>query len=443
MANNSLHTFDLSKFEKIEDIIFLDEPILSHLKKNKKDFLLYLVDTDKTNDYFLLIEVSEEIIFQYLTNQISLFSLIKENNNFQYLIKQDFSGNIIDLSITQAEFIDDNYLPEKDSFLNYVPTKNSYYYNFINEYKSNAYTLSLREHAFYLKFSSTNSKYADTIGLNELTNELLSNLSNSFESFLKADFFQRFKNIKTDNNKLQRTFRKLLPDLDFRMVDLKFGSFEVGLAVDQVMKSSIEDKDIKEWSIEVGTKYKKLVLDEDYDETTVNEIVANYDEDERRKIFTPIFNITENPNFNFQIKESKRSTYATVKIKDKKAIDLIIPNKIEAAPIEDKDFEIVQITTVLDKNFSSKSIKLENTLFSSSTASDVIITNKDFEKFGYNLKQEISIPAKISTKKNIVSLSAKFQNETFEVDDDSGKIEDLTKKLINKIYEFLLNKQSE
>lgn len=440
MENKRNIQFDLSKFEKIEDIIFLDEPILSHLKYNEKDFLLYLVDTDNSFDYFLLTEVNEDIIFQYLTNQISLLNLIKENKNFQYIITQDFNANTIDISVTQADFIDDNYLPDEESFLNYSPTEESYYYNFITAYKANSYTISLREHAFYLKFSSTNSKYAETIGLNELTNELLVNLSTSFKSFLKADFFQRFKNIKTDSTKLQNTFRKLLPDLDFRMVDLKFGSFEVGLAVDQLMKSSIEDKDIKEWSIDVGMKYKTLVLDEDYDDKTVEEIVSSYDEEDRRKIFAPIFNITENPNFNLQIKESKKAKYSTVKIRDKKVIQRIIPNKIETLAIEEeKDFEIVQFTTVVDKNLISKPIKLENTLFSSFNATDVIITNKDFEKFGYNLEYEVSIPAQISTNKKVVVLTAKFKDEVFEVDDNTGKIEDLTRKLIMKIYEFIVN----
>ena len=430
---------DLSKFEKIEDIIFLDEPILSHLKYNDKDFLLYLVDTDNSFDYFLLIEINEDTIFQYLTNQISLLNLIKENKNFQYIITQDFNANVIDIAVTQADFINDNYLPDAESFLNYSPSEDSYYYNFITAHKANSYTISLREHAFYLKFSSTNSKYAETIGLNELTNELLLNLSNSFESFLKADFFQRFKTIKTDSKKLQSTFRKLLPDLDFRMVDLKFGSFEVGLAVDQLMKSSIEDKDIKEWSIEVGTKYKNLVLDEDYDDKTVEEIVSSYDEEDRRKIFAPIFNITENPNFNLQIKESKKAQYSTVKIRDKKVIQRIIPNKIENLAIEEKDFEIVQFTTVVDKNLTSKTIKLENTLFSSTDATGVTITNKDFEKFGYNLEYAVSIPAQISTNKKVVVLTAQFKGEVFEADDNSGKIEDLTKKLIMKIYEFIVN----
>ena len=48
----NLH-FDLTKFEKIDDIIYFDEPILSHLRLNEKDYFLYLVDSLEKSDIFL------------------------------------------------------------------------------------------------------------------------------------------------------------------------------------------------------------------------------------------------------------------------------------------------------------------------------------------------------------------------------------------------------
>ena len=54
--NKNIH-FNLNQFRKIEDIIYLDEPILTHLIKNNKHFLLYLVDTLEIKDVFLLFEL--------------------------------------------------------------------------------------------------------------------------------------------------------------------------------------------------------------------------------------------------------------------------------------------------------------------------------------------------------------------------------------------------
>ncbi|TDW45951.1 hypothetical protein EV144_107143 [Flavobacterium sp. 270] len=443
-TNITNNIFDLSKFKKIEDIIFLDEPILTHLKRNDKHFFQYLVDTIDESDIYLFLEVDEEEIFQYLTAQKSLRSIIIGNDNIIYLVEQDFNGEIKNITLTQSNHVSDNYLPNDDSFLEYIPTEASYYYSLINEYKSNTYLNSLREKAFYVKFAPLNDKYSDTIGLNELSNTLLSNLSSSFKNFLKADFFNTFKYTKTNKTKLNSIFNKILPDLDFRMVDLKYGSFEVGLAVDKIMKASINDPSIKDWAINVGDKYKELVLDEDYDSEVVDTILTNYSEEDRKKIFNPIFKITENPNFSLQIKESKNSNYSTIKIKDKSVINKIAPieyETIQTLSNNNKDYQIIQVTTVIDKNNSSKTFKLEDSLFSSTDHSAYVLTNKDFEKYKYNLDFNISIPLDITTDKDKIILLAKYDGIDFNDINYSGKIEDSIIKITQKIYEYILNKE--
>lgn len=438
ISNNKI--FDLNQFDKIEDIIFIDEPILTHYKRGQKHFLLYLVDTLIKSDIYIFIEVEKEIIYKYLTKSISLRNIILRNENIGYLIEQDFKGNIENLHILQEKLIDEDYLPLEDSFLQYEPTINSYYYNFIEEFKNKSYLSSLRKDAFYLKFKPNNDKYADTIGLNELANNLISNLSKSFKNFLEADFYHTFKEKKTNKKQLNKIFKKLLPDLDLRMVDLRFGSFEVGLAVDEIMKTPIEDKKIKEWAVNVGYKYKDIVLDEDYDKENVDEILNSYSVDERKKIFGPIFKITENPNYSLQIKASKSANYSTIKLSDKSDIERIIPQEIVNNIEPGKDYQIVQFTTLVDKNDSKKSIQIENTLFNSTDNTDVILTNKDFEKYGYEVYFEISIPLNIKAEKNTIILTARYDDENFEVIYHSDKIADGLKKITSNIYEYILNK---
>ena len=440
MKNNK-KIFDLKQFERIEDIIFIDEPILTHYKRNDKDFLFYLVDTLENCDNYLILEVEEASIYKYLTKNLSLRNLILQNQNIAYFLEQDFDGNILNLDVIQTDLIDDNYLPLEDSFLKYQPTENSYYYKFIREFESKSYLVNLREEAFYVKFAPNNTKYSDTIGLNELATDLLSNLSKSFKNFLKADFFVAFKELKTDNIKLQNIFNRILPDLDFRMVDLKYGSFEVGLAVDKVMKSSIEDKEIKDWALDVGYKYKNIVLDEDYDEKVVNHILESYDEEDRKKIFNPIFKITQNPNYSLQIKDSKHEKYTTIRVKNKSVIDKIIPPTKKVIQLEDKkDYEIVQFTTLIDKNNVSQTVKIENTLFNSTDNTDVLLTNREFEKYGYNVKFEISIPLNIRAEKDTIFLTAKYDDLDFEVVYHSDKIAEGMKKITSNIFEYILNK---
>lgn len=441
-SNMKRNSIDLSKFKKIEDIIFLDEPILSHLVKNNKHFLLYLIDSLDNSDLYLLLEVEEETIYYYLTGKLSLRNLILENENICYTVEQDFNGSLIEVNVIQNEYLDNNYLPAVDSFLNYNPTFESYYYSFIKEYESKSYLNTLREKAFYLKISTKNKKFANTIGFNELANNLLSNISTSFKSFLKADFFVVFKNITSDQNRLNKIFNNILPDIDYRMVDLKFGSFEIGLAVDDVMKGNIENKEMKEWAIKVGNKYKDIVLDDTYDENNVKRIVDTYTVDDRKKIFNPIFKITENSDFNLEIKKNKLSKYSTLQIKDKSIIERIVPNVIEDISKPDaKEYQIVNLTTVVDKNKKVKSINIENTLFNSTDETEAILNNKDFEKYGFIINTEISIKVHIKTEKNLIILVSNFDDLVFEVKDSSGKFEDGIRKLIHNIYEYILNKK--
>ncbi|PHQ30840.1 hypothetical protein [Leeuwenhoekiella nanhaiensis] len=441
-SQNKNIDFDLSQFQRIEDIIYLDEPILSHLIKNNRHYLLYLVDTLKNSDIYLLLELEEQIIFEYLTKQTTLREVIFSNQNFIYKIEQDFYGKIIGVNITQSKFLPENYLPTQDSYLNYEPTVQSYYYDFIKNFETKAYLHLLREQAFYIKLAPTNSKYSDTIGFNELVSELLKNISTSFKSFLKADFFESFKEIITDERKLNASFKKLAPDLDYRMVDLDFGSFEIGLAVDKLMKQSIENKEIRDWAIDVGYKYQNIVLDEDYDEENVSRIISSYSPEDRKKIFEPIFKITENSNFDFKIKDSKSKEYSKILIKDKAKIERILPSKLEVVEDEkSKEFEIIQVTTIKEKDKIRKIIRLdENTLFESTDTKQVILKKKDFAKFDYDLEYDVEIPLDISTEKGQVIFETEYDGIEFKKVLDTGKFDDGIRQIIASIYEYILNK---
>jgi len=443
MGNNKLHIdFDLSEFKKIEDIIFLDEPILTHYVKNDKSFLLYLVDTLDESDILLLLEVEEDTIFKYITGKISLLNVIIKNKNFCYIIEQDFAGMISNLNVTEGYKIAKSYLPSEDSFLIYQPSEQSHYYYLIKEYERKSYLQSLRQKAFYLKFKPLDVKYADTIGLNQLANILFSNLSLSFKSFLKADFSEVFKKIITDSKKQEKILATLLPDLDLRMVDLNYGSFEIGLAVDTVMKSSIENKEIKKWAIEVGDKFKEVVLNDTFEDKRLNKIVERYSEDDRNKIFNPLFKITQSSDFNLMIKKNPVSNYSVIRVKDKSKIEKLIPNPIVIDKLpEEKDYEIVNFTTVLDKNKVKKVISIDNTLFSSTNQTEVKIENSNFNEYGFELKDNISLPVQIIANKDLIVLTASYDNIEFESRINTGNLSDGIRELTHKIYEYIVNKE--
>jgi hypothetical protein len=433
----SVPVFPLDEFERVENIIFLDEPVLTHLKRKNTDYFLYLVDTkiEEQLDVYLLFQVSEENIYNYLTSQLSLKNLILGNTNFIYLLEQDFNGIVNSYSVVTPLSLSSEYLPLDDSFLSYEPTEESHYHTLLN---STSYVKKLRQDAFYVKFSSENSKYAETIGLNELSNDLLQNLSKSFKGFLKADFRHSLENYQTDNKKLRFIYNKLEGDLDLRMVYLKCASFEIGLANDKIMKTSIKDKRIRTWAEEVGLKFKDVVLSNDFSENRLNKIIDTYTEEERNKIFRPLFDITENQNFSIAVKDSLEDSYRRISIRDKGVIDKIIPKKIENEVV-DEDYEIIQVTSVVNKNKRNKTIPLEGNLFSSSDITQYHLKIEDFSKYGYPIREDIDISLDIMVQKKHLVISTNYEGEHFQVIEPTMKINEGIKKVTAKISEFYLS----
>lgn len=432
--------FNLNQFKKIEDIIFIDEPILSHLKLDNIDYLLYLVETTHNSDISLLLEVGENEVFNYVTGRESLRNTLNNNKKLIIVLEQNFTGEIIETYFLRACQLDQDYLPSEDSFLILEPIINSYYYNLIKEYESKYYLETLRSNAFYLKFSPVNKKYGSTLGLKEISENFLEKISSSFTSFLKIEFKKQFENQILDKTNLLTTINKLVPDLDFRMVDLNYGSFEIGLAIDDLMKNGIEDKKIKDWAKKVANNYKKIVLDEVITKEETEEIIKNYTDDERIKIFKPIIEITTNPNFEFKIKNKKLDQYKSIGLKNKKVAKEIISRQTAPTVAEEQNLGLVQFTAIINKNDKKKSIKIEDTLFTQVDEAIYTLRASDFQKYNYKkIPSDIKVNLVLEQFGNNIILKCNFDNEDFSILLKDIKIEDGIKKITENIYEYYIN----
>lgn len=433
--------FDLSKFEKIEEILFFDEPILTHLRLNEKDFFLYLVDNTDNSDIMLFFQVDEDIILEYLTKNKSLKEIILDST-FINILEQDHNGNIIESNIAMPVSLPQEYLPAANSYLEYNPKESSYYKEKIVEYNQKLYLLDLRKDSFYLKFSTNNKKFGDTIGFRELTNVMLKNVSLSYKNFVEIDFEKRFAKIIPIDSERNSIFKKVSLDTDLRMVDLKYGSFEIGLATDKLMKTNIEFKEVKEWADNVGNSYKDIVLDNNIDNEELESILENYSEDERNKIFLPIVKIVDNPDYNMKIRNNKEKTFHNLGIKSKEISNKIVTkSKIVEEQETEINLEIINVTTIIDKNSRKKNINLDNTLFSTVQEIAHILTYDDFIKFGFkNIELEEKINLHIENLNNNITLKAYYDGNDFEVIVINDKIEEGIRKMIEKISEYILNK---
>jgi hypothetical protein len=256
-SNQILNPFLSDEFVHVENIIVLDEPILSHYIRRDVNYFLYLVDKEKDIDKYLLFKINNWDLCQYLSGNTSLCDLIINNEDFIHVLDIDFDGILINNYISDSSNLNQEFFPSIDSFTTFKPIDNSFYYNLIFEHNNLNYLNDLKKEAFYIKFSPNTSKYGHTVGFKELSETILKKISNSYSAFTKSDFTNKFKDKITDFGKLASTFSKISDEIDFRIVAAEIHSFELGLAIDKKMKMSIDDKEIRDWAIEVGKEYKK------------------------------------------------------------------------------------------------------------------------------------------------------------------------------------------
>ena len=442
--NQILNPFASNEFIHIEDIIVLDEPILSHYTRNESDYFLYLVDKEQDVDKYLLFKIDVWTISEYFIGNLSLLEVINSTNDFIYILDINFNGELVKSETSDVHSLNNNYLPDLDSKILFKPIENSLYYNIIQEHKNKEYVNELKKNAFYIKFSPNTSKYGHTVGFKELSETILKKISESYYAFSKFDFENQFKSKFTDLVKLGRNFAKINEETDYRLVDAAISSFEIGLAVDKTMKKSIEDKELRAWATEIGDEFKNIILDLDFNNSDeIEPILEKFSPEQRKKIFSPLFDIIENKNINFEVKKDKKAKYKNLKIKDKYTIERIIPKEIKTSPLEINDLQLIQVTALVEKGKDLKSIKIDNnTLFSSMDNTEFILKYDDFAKHGYEkIDKKIQIKLNIITNQGNVFFETKYDDITFKETTNSEKLDDGITKIIARIYEYFLEKE--
>ena len=115
--------YDFSDFRKIADLIYFEGPFLSHYVSSKgDDYLFYWVDSDDSDNRWLVLRVSLANLQKYIGQAITLRELI-ENPNDGYLYAVDVNNdvNYHDVKLVQPALLPEEYLPETDSFYAFEP----------------------------------------------------------------------------------------------------------------------------------------------------------------------------------------------------------------------------------------------------------------------------------------------------------------------------------
>lgn len=301
------HKVSMLPFEgliRMEDIIYLDGPILTHyLDGNGRDILFYWVDFSESVNRWLVFNIENNELFNYLSGGISLQSLIKEIvTPFVFLVDLDEMGNYSNCIILDSFNIPANYIPGDDSF--YTTGMPIVYDRYLSD---NMYISRLREKSFVFNLRPTDDAHETTVSAKD-GGEFLTKISSSIENYIDYRANEDLKDRIGDRKKLNKTINQLKQRITPRIAEAKFNSFEVALAIDNI--TLIEaTSEIKELTNEIIVGYKNDVLDVNYsDEDEVKLILERIpDQDSRKRIYEPFFKILNNNTLNLKVSTFNRS----------------------------------------------------------------------------------------------------------------------------------------
>lgn len=184
--------------------------------------------------------------------------------------------------------------------------------------------------------------------------KVLSQIKKSYENFLEIELTknEEFNRISKNSSSI---LEFLLQELELIAVDVDFGSFEIALAPDVVQKGKILFSDfameLKESSFK---SYKELINGDFRDLKYMSAIGNKYTEEERRKIYKPIFNLTS-PDYKVNIKDRDGKVARTIVRPSKEKQRFYLP-RVPRELVEDDTSKTV--LAYVDVNKEGEEIKL-------------------------------------------------------------------------------------
>lgn len=447
-SQNILSKFPFENAQKVCDLLYYDEPILSHYQIKNTNFLKYLVDFDDDISRYLTFQVEEYKLFRLISGLNSLYEVLFDSAElymFLYISDVDINTgkNLKTFQLTLDD-LNKSYIPSEHSYVDERFAKLEQYKTLVNKFYETSYLENLVANAFYLKFEPTSSTYDGSLGIVELSN-LLNLVTTSYKNFTKIDFFKHFENHISNTKKLNKLYNSILSYIDPRTVEYNFGSFEVGIAIDHTMKKTISDKELRNWVNDIESKFKKNVLELDYsDEELVDNLIIteSYTSKEIESIFKPILKISQDSDYTFEYKASDLSKYREIVVKKESVVKKLSPPHLQNA-LEDENNEVIEyfniiIPKIVGKDLSTSKIKLENTLFNQVNTYKLL--NENFAEYGYNFDFDISTDVQLSSENGRAVLIALYDEEVFKYMAENDNLKASLKKIIDKIAEYLYQK---
>lgn len=370
IKGDKIQVLPFGSLNKISDLIYYEGSILTHFQnKNGDNFLFHWVDFDENLNRWLILQLSNDELCQYLTNIISLNDIFNlKSNNILFIVDINIKAEHKSISLVSTNTINKKYTPDTNSYYN---SEISEEYDYLVKKDDKFGVLNiLKENAIYLKLKSKINPLANTIIAEDAAN-FLSSITDSLTNF--ADIKAR------EHHTFNISKARLKKELSIRIVDLSFSSFQVGLSIDpfQTENSILTST----WRKDLIEEYKSDVIEVDYNSKLfIDKITKKYTPDERHLIYSSIINTSRSKNYDLIITDKLKNEVGIVKPLTKSNEVILLP-PIEKISVTSEPFETVAKIQVTERVGIKPKSKILN-IFNQSLAT----VHFDYEEIRHNDK---------------------------------------------------------
>lgn len=124
----------------------------------------------------------------------------------------------------------------------------------------------------------------------------------------------------------------------------------------------------------------------------------------------------------------------------KKFKEKLMPQKKVKEIVEEKEFELIQVMSIVEKG-KMKSINLSDSLFSSLEETKFTLNSTHFKKYGWDIILDKDIEVTNTQESGKIVLTALYKDEQFTEKIESIHLESAIEKLVKKIYEYYVNQK--
>jgi hypothetical protein len=158
--------------------------------------------------------------------------------------------------------------------------------------------------------------------------------TNYFEiEFSKNESFQKIVASKP------HVFEAIKEDLELLAVDVNFGSFEISISPNLASRQiTLFNDEVEHWKKEKYLDYKENIVYADYDSSGyINELTKKYTDDERHKIFQPLFSsVGDGKNYRLNLKNNKGNVQKVLYLPKKELLPIYVAKPEKRLSISDE-----------------------------------------------------------------------------------------------------------